>query len=264
MDEIRVRSWTELQEAVFSRSWQPSLSRFRSDFVFRGVPLAAHELESSLQTGGFLAHETHLLTSFRKYALRNAVPGDSVWNWLSLAKHHGLPTRLLDWTYSPYVAMHFATHSLESFDQDGAVWCVDRNRMNELLPRRLRRMLKETSSSIFTTEMLGAVASSLEEFEALGRHEFVVFFEPPSLDDRIVNQFALFSLPSRASLSLQALLESRPGACQRIVIPASLKWEVRDKLDQVNITERVLFPGLDGLCAWLKRYFTTRTEARAR
>jgi hypothetical protein len=42
---------------------------------------------------------------------------------------------------------------------------------------------------------------------------------------------------------------------RRIVIPASLKWEVRDKLDQANINERVLFPGLDGLSRWLTRYY---------
>jgi hypothetical protein len=256
MDEIRVRSWTELQEAVFSRSWQPSISRFRSDFAYRGASLTTHGLETTLATGGFLTHEEHLLTSFRKYALRNAVHGDSLWNWLSLAKHHGLPTRLLDWTYSPYVAMHFATQSPETYDRDGAIWCVDYRRTNQLLPQPLRRLLEETSSNIFTTEMLSAVARTLRELEALG--EFVAFFEPPSLDERIVNQFALFSLPSHAALSLETLLETQPGSCLRIVIPAELKWEVRDKLDQVNITERVLFPGLDGLCDWLKRYFTTR------
>jgi hypothetical protein len=260
MDEIRVGSWTELQEAVFSRSWQPSISRFRSDFVFRGAQQVTRGLETSLQAGGFLDHELHLLTSFRKYALRNAVHGDSLWNWLSLAKHHGLPTRLLDWTYSPYVAMHFATQSLEAFGQDGVIWCVDYRSTNELLPQTLRQMLEEASLNIFSTEMLSAVARTLEEIEALSEHEFVAFFEPPSLDERIVNQFALFSLPSRASLRLETLLENQPGSCQRIIIPAELKWEIRDKLDQVNITERVLFPGLDGLCRWLKRYFTTREK----
>ena len=44
----------------------------------------------------------------------------------------------------------------------------------------------------------------------------------------------------------------------QIVIPAELKWEIRDKLDQANINERVLFPGLDGLCMYLKRYYSPK------
>jgi FRG domain len=259
VSEIRVSSWIELQEAVFDSSWQPSLSRHRSQFVFRGAPRARHGLETSLQTGGFEAHERHLLTSFRKYALRNAVHGDLVWNWLSLAKHHGLPTRLLDWTYSPYVAMHFATHDLRQFDDDGAIWCVDYRKTNELLPAPMRKVLEDEDVNIFTTDLLNRVATTLDAFDSLGREEFILFFEPPSLDERIVNQFALFSLPSSATMSLEALLRRRDDLYRRIIIPAELKWEIRDKLDQANITERVLFPGLDGLSQWLKRYFTTRT-----
>lgn len=255
---MRVNSWIELQEALFEGAWQPSISRFRSNDVFRGAPSIAHGLETSLQTGGFVAHERHLLTSFRKYALRSAVHGDWVWNWLSLAKHHGLPTRLLDWTYSPYVALHFATQDLRRFNEDGAIWCVDYRRSNEVLPQPLREILERDDANIFTTEMLNRVATTLEQFESLSSDDFVVFFEPPSLDERIANQFALFSLPSSGKMSLEEHLRRREATYRRIVIPAALKWEVRDKLDQVNITERVLFPGLDGLSQWLKRYFTTR------
>jgi hypothetical protein len=259
MPDVRIESWIELQEALFADTWRSSITRFRSTFVFRGVPKISHGLETSLQTGGFEAYEKHLLTSFRKYALRNAVHGDFLWNWLSLAKHHGLPTRLLDWTYSPYVAMHFATHNFKDFDVDGAIWCVDYRNANELLPKPLRNVLDIEDANIFTTDMLNRVATSLGEYDRLGvKHDFVTFFEPPSLDERIVNQFALFSLPSSATLSLQDLLQRREAMYRRIIIPAKLKWEVRDKLDQANITERVLFPGLDGLSQWLKRYFTTR------
>jgi len=285
MNDHRVKSWIDLQELLFGGTWQPAILRFRSHFVYRGAPDVGHGLETSLQTGGFEAHERHLLTSFRKYALRNAVHGDSVWNWLSLAKHHGLPTRLLDWSYSPLVAMHFATHDVRHFDEDGAIWMVDFLKTNTSLPPLLRQVLVE-EQNIFTTEMLTSVATTLEQFDTLStrlrgrtskqaepapralpssaagragsRQDFVLFFEPPSLDERIVNQFALFSLPSSPTLRLEDLLRRHEAAYRRVIIPAALKWEVRDKLDQANITERVLFPGLDGLSQWLKRYFTTR------
>ena len=255
--DVRIKSWIELQEAVFADSWRPRIQRHRSSFVFRGVPRVSHTLDTSLQTGGFVAHEKHLLTSFRKYAVESAVHGDWVWNWLSLAKHHGLPTRILDWSYSPYVAMHFATANFNEFDHDGAIWCVDYLKTNGLLPPTLQKILKAENANIFTTEMLNGVAASLSDFDALGG-DFVLFFEPPSLDERIVNQFALFSLPSSPKLSLEDFLKQGESMYRRIIIPAELKWEVRDKLDQANITERVLFPGLDGLSQWLKRYFTSR------
>lgn len=256
--DIRVDSWTGLQEALFENSWQEGIARFRSNYVFRGVPRVSHALETSLQTGGLVAKERHLLASFRKYAARNAVQGDSLWNWLSLAKHHGLPTRALDWTYSPYVAMHFATHDVKLFGEDGAIWCVDYRKTNELLPKALRRQLEQNDVNIFTIEMIDNVAASLAEFDRLSKDDFVLFFEPPSLDERIVNQFALFSLPSSAGMLLESLLSRGENMYRRIIVPAALKWEIRDKLDQANVTERVLFPGLDGLSAWLKRYFTMR------
>ena len=73
-----------------------------------------------------------------------------------------------------------------------------------------------------------------------------------------MNQFALFSLMSSPTALLDDWLLERSTTFRRIVIPASLKWEVRDKLDQANITERVLFPGLDGLSSWLKRHYFTK------
>jgi hypothetical protein len=88
--------------------------------------------------------------------------------------------------------------------------------------------------------------------------DFVLFFEPPSFDDRIVNQYALFALMSRPDASPEDWLANRPELVRRIVIPAELKWEVRDKLDQANVTERVLFPGLDGLSRWVARYYAPR------
>jgi hypothetical protein len=73
-----------------------------------------------------------------------------------------------------------------------------------------------------------------------------------------VTQFALFSLISDASEPMDTWLEAHSDVSRRVIIPAGMKWEVRDKLDQAGITERMLFPGLDGLSAWLARYYTPR------
>jgi hypothetical protein len=100
----------------------------------------------------------------------------------------------------------------------------------------------------------------LQRFErSAANFEIAVFFEPPAIDDRIVNQFAYFSVLSNPYLSMDDWLNmphvSGKVEAVKIVIPKELKWEVRDKLDQSNINERVLMTGLDGLCAWLKRHY---------
>ena len=260
MEDVRVQTWGELQDALFAESWDEELRRHRSRFAFRGDDDAGNPLVTSLARlgGEYAALERHLLRSFGKYASPSAVPHESVWNWLALAKHHGLPTRLLDWTYSPYVALHFATDNAERFDCDSVVWAVDYVRARDRLPDRLRALLDEEGADAFTAELLDRAARSLDELDALAGDDCVVFLEPPSLDARIVNQYALFSLMTSAEAQLDAWLERHSGIGRRIVIPAALKWEVRDKLDQANVTERVLFPGLDGLSAWLARYYSPR------
>ena len=260
MQEIIPQSWAELLDRLYEESWNERLGRFRSNFAYRGMQDALFDLTTTLVRlgGDYPRHEEDLLRNFRKYAHKQAAMGDSVWYWLSLAQHHGLPTRLLDWTYSPFVALHFATAELELFDRDGVIWCVDYIKTRQLLPRKLRDILEQEDTNIFTAEMLSQAARSLSEFDDLSKDDYVVFIEPPSLDDRIVNQYALFSLMSSPSANLEEWLHNHLECHRRVIIPASLKWEIRDKLDQANITERVLFPGLDGLSSWLRRYYSPR------
>ena len=254
--------WNHLHELLFEGSWNEPIGRFRSQWAFRGVAREAGALNTSLVRLGhdYALRERHLLRNFVKYAHRHVTERKTFWHWLSIAQHHGLPTRLLDWTYSPLVAMHFMTSATEDFHHDGCIWAINYREVVKLLPAPLRQVLEAEGADSFTTDALAEVASSFEQLAELDPNPFLVFFEPPSLDERIINQFALFSVLSRVECDLAEWCDAHPTICRKVMVPAAIKWEVRDKLDQCNVTERVLFPGLDGLTRWLKRYYTRRPD----
>ncbi len=261
MKIITADSWLHIQKVLFSKEdlWNSELKRFRSPMAYRGLNKADYNLVTSLNRLDKYADnlESHLLRNFKKYAHRDVVEQDTDWHWLSVAQHHGLPTRLLDWTYSPYVALHFATANLEHFDIDGAIWVVNFEDAAKKLPNKLQKKLKSTGANGFSVDMLSDLEVSPLDLESEEENDlFAMFFEPPSIDDRIVNQYALFSVLSQSKATFDDWLNQNEDLWWKLIIPSDLKWEIRDKLDQANITERVLFPGLNGLTTWLKRHYS--------
>lgn len=255
-----VESWRELDEAITDPSWGRHSEHARSTLVFRGLARSDYSNVSSLArlSGDYASLERHLLRNFRKYAHQQE-PGPTTWDWLALGQHHGLPTRMLDWTFSPYVALHFATASWP--DDEAVLWAVDCVSAHRGLPPVLRGSLAREGSLLFTTEQLAAHASDLQELGSLAGEDepFVLFFEPPTLDERIANQAAVLSVMSDPTYHMDTWLDEHPEAWRAWRIPRELKREIRERLDQAQITERVLMPGLDGLAAYLRRYYSPRS-----
>lgn len=253
-----VASWRELDDVIGDSAWSRHPDRVHSTLVWRGLARSSFSHVSSLARLGEEAPrlERHLVRNFRKYAHREA-PGPTTWDWLSLAQHHGLPTRLLDWTFPPLVALHFATASWPG--EEAMLVAVDCAGAHELLPGRLHTALRREGSLVFTTEMLAAHAQDLDAFDALGEEDpFVLFFEPPSLDERIVNQAAVLSAIADPARQMEAWLEAHQDLWRAWRIPPDVKAQARERLDQAHVNERVLLPGLDGLAAWLRRYYGPR------
>jgi hypothetical protein len=256
-------SWRDLDDAIAEASRDDHGGHGHSPLVFRGLARSSYTNASSLARlgGDFRRLERHLIRNFRKYAHRDS-PGPTMWDWLSLGQHHGLPTRLLDWTFSPLVALHFAT---ASWPEDEAIlWAVDSNGAHRLLPDDLRTAMVHEGSLVFTTELLARHARDLETLDGLSEDApFLLFFEPPSLDERIVNQAAVLSVLSDPTCHLEEWLDDHPQLWHAWRIPTSAKQEIRERLDQAHVTERVLLPGLDGLASWLTRYYSPRRIASA-
>ncbi|MBZ0300073.1 MAG: FRG domain-containing protein, partial [Anaerolineae bacterium] len=121
-NDVRVTSWEDLNRELFHYSFRDD--RFRSPFMFRGLSDKDWELETSLMRLGHPVKQTSdlepvILRAFKHYAYQDASVGNSVWNWLALAQHHGLPTRLLDWSTSPFAALHFVTTDPSEYKASG-------------------------------------------------------------------------------------------------------------------------------------------------
>ncbi|MBQ6903597.1 MAG: hypothetical protein IJQ26_03665, partial [Lachnospiraceae bacterium] len=83
----------------------------------------------------------------------------------------------------------------------------------------------------------------------------MLIVEPPSIEQRIVNQFSFFSIIPAGMDDVEEFLKEYTNNTVRYIIRKELRWQVRDLLDQLNISERIVYPGLDGLSKWLERHY---------
>lgn len=242
----------------------PDNHRLRSAFFFRGMPNVDFHLATSLQRNCKELQknlEPIMLANFAKYAIiEEPEISSSIWRQMIVGQHHGLPTRLLDWTHSPLVALHFANdESLDSLDQhDCVVWRIDARALNQYLPEVYQKQLEKNKTFIFSVDALSEISPSLDQYDSdLGNTAFAMI-EPPSIDQRIVNQYSFFSVIPNGITDIEGLLAKVRVESVRYIIRKEIRWDVRDMLDQFNVNDRIIYPGLDGICKWLGRHYFVR------
>jgi hypothetical protein len=263
INEVVVTSLGDLIDKVTPHEPDPKTGRRRDSGVYRGDVEAGKPLLTSLDklSGVNAPHgkadlEAHMLRNFIRYS-RPYFPAPPVNDWevLVTAQHHGLPTRLLDWTYSPLVAAHFAT--VDGDDHvDRVVWRLDW--------KRVHRQFHLPELALPIQELEGILGGDRPMtpwvlFHAqAGSAQFACMFEPPSISPRIVAQSATFTLCSDKRQSFDCFLESHGlgSALTKFIILAGEAARFRDQLDLVGVDERRLFPDLDGVAAEMKRYYS--------
>src|SRR6266568_554662 len=253
---VRLSKWSDIHEYS------------RREWVYRGEHCSGRELKVSLErscdrhkvpTVKRREIEDSLFREFRRayHQYATHVPGPkSVVEWLSLMQHHGAPTRLLDFSYSLYIAAYFA---VESGEDDCAVWAV-----------RAPWALDES-----TTLLRNAGKSNVERMKKRfieGDEEVVqaLFFEAPyvraawpinafRLNERLRIQEGVFLIPGDVSESFVNNLRALPGYdlqdnVLEIVIPGTERAKALENLFQMGISRTSLFPGLDGFARSLDIY----------
>lgn len=202
----------------FHRLIEPSLD---GAWLFRGVSSVRHLLIPSIgrgSTGSFCAdRERRLFDQYRREALPHLampIPFEDEWGWLALAQHHGLPTRLLDWSESPLVALFFA------------VWGNDTEDAGLYLVKRPPAARPEAGSPFEVREDC--------------------FFYPHHITPRIAAQQGLFTAHVNPAIPFQG------EDVQQIVLGHEVKAEFRRKLDTLGFHHAAIFADLDGLSRRLR------------
>ncbi|SEJ16786.1 FRG domain-containing protein [Cyclobacterium xiamenense] len=245
--EISIKNVSELTEYfkyLLSETHVIWWFRGHSDYSWKLLPSLWREYsktQESYMTREFL---------FKARARTTLFPGagDNS-GWLSLMQHHGLPTRLLDWSKSPLIALYFAVndyhrHSNISSEKDACIWMLCPGQMNEyfghenlIYPVDSNSSLELINQAFYTdrNDNLGVIATS-----AIETHK------------RIIMQQSAFTIHSETN-SLESL-QPNSNWLRKIKIPQNTLAEIAFELEILGIKLSSVFPDLDNLSKEIK-YF---------
>jgi hypothetical protein len=178
--------------------------------------------------------------------------------WLMLARHYGLPTRLLDWTNSPLVALYFA--SLEDPDRpkaDGCLWAISAGRLNEQMTGEHRLFAPDEQKIQDTANIAFEVGDLERRRKTKAINARTLASGTREIDPRILVQHASFTVHSDGTplCGVRYKLRRKGKAlpwryCFRI--PADRKKSLRNTLSNFAMTRASLFPDLGALAEHLK------------
>lgn len=248
MHELLIKDWKTLTEFIehtvidfpdvttnyiqyrgqSNASWKlvPSLTRIVTGDATSEKKALGYEDQTQLD----FFSQVHLLDSKISYG-RNDDPA----SMLVDMQHYSCPTRLLDWTQSPYVALYFAVN--DKFDSNAALFVWD------------WRMYKRNLKIVFPNEQ-DINPSDILNFT---KYDIVEMIFAVKMNERMVRQQGSFSISNKIVKNHDDLIidiakkANSPSGIYKLEIPADLKYEFLARLKVMNITSESLFPGLDGL-----------------
>lgn len=209
---------------------------------FRGHGDATWPLTPSLGRKSYPAYiESTLYHDFLIQAGALMPATSNPWDVLFAMRHHAVPTRLLDWTETFAVALHFA---VKNFSKQAAVWVLDASELN-----------KESCYIDTILHPETDLERNYYEYFIAKSHNFigeVVAIRPTKNYLRVSAQKGVFTVHDNLSQGLDALF---PTSVKKITLPASALKGAKKFLELSGVNEYTLFPDLDGLSRWLYDFY---------
>jgi hypothetical protein len=200
------------------------------------------------------ANEAEMRLEFESVGHPLTQPGAVLdkWHWYFLMQHYGAPTRILDWTINPLVALYFAVR--EDAEKDGALWVIDPWRWNRAHVKGLFGPAiagwQETARYLLDLEE----AFDTDTSENQTNRKWPIAIEPSHIDRRIAAQGSKFVLFGTKKDMTDSPAINRPrggntkhAVVDRIIVPRNMSEKLRQELNEIGINERAMFPDLEGL-----------------
>jgi len=212
---------------------------------WRGHGDGSWQLHPSIFHRGLEDSEIELIGRFSQLApALDSTLGDQLQlsDWLFVMQHHGLPSRLLDWTESPLVALHFCVADPGHYDRDAVLWAVDPSKIN------LVEFDSERTFGIGTPEVMSILAGTLSPTGNPAQSKIAAIIAAHR-DPRHLAQRSQCTIHGRRE-ALDENDEHRTHLT-RIVVPADQKPMVKGWLETMQVNRQTLFPDLDNLALYV-------------
>jgi hypothetical protein len=202
------------------------------------------------RNSGFIANELDMLKRFRQDALPRVRERPwTTWEWIFMAQHYGLPTRLLDWTENPLIGLYFAAeddNADEDEPVDGALFELDPVQLNKAAFDEAPNVIMFDEDEFLDDYLPGAPKGpKLGPIAAVAGRSF----------DRIIAQMGTFTVNHREHKDLEFVHD---GSCvRRVRVPATAKPHLRAELADMNINASTVYPDLWHLADHVKGLYAT-------
>ena len=226
--------------------------RFNYLLWYRGHSDESWELSPSVQRGNYAKKEVEQYMA-NDFYMRASVsmkerPSQDYCGWMSMMQHYGLPTRLLDWTLSPLIALFFATNDYEKYpDKDGCIWILRPGMLNELegFGSYIYPMDKDT-----VIDMLRPAFNSNKVNSSVDSK--IIACYPVEYNMRMYTQQSAFTVHNTHR---QLSDINTPHLLSKIIIPASSKQSIFEELKMCGVTLRNVYPDVEHIAKELKDFY---------